>query len=120
MFPEWMQGAPNRFDTVLVANRGEIAVRVLRAVKEAGLRAIAVYSKPDSESLHVEIADEAILLPDGPLSENYLNQEAISKPLDLPGPVPYIRVTAFFRRGPISLEPYPTAKSFGLALELNQ
>ena len=77
MFPEWMQGAPNRFDTVLVANRGEIAVRVLRAVKEAGLRAIAVYSKPDSESLHVEIADEAILLPDGPLSENYLNQEAI-------------------------------------------
>ena len=77
MFPDWMQGAPNQFDTVLVANRGEIAVRVLRAVKEAGLRAVAVYSEPDSESLHVEIADEAILLPEGPLSENYLNQEAI-------------------------------------------
>ena len=48
MFPEWMEGAPTPFSSVLVANRGEIAVRVIMAVKEAGLRAIAVYS--DSEA----------------------------------------------------------------------
>ncbi len=77
MSPEWMQGAPKEYDSVLVANRGEIAVRVLRAVKESGLRAVAVYSEADSESLHVEIADEAVLLPGESLSENYLNAEAI-------------------------------------------
>ena len=42
MVPEWMKDAPNPFDTVLVANRGEIAVRIIKAVQEAGLRAIAI------------------------------------------------------------------------------
>ena len=48
MVPEWMKDAPNPFDTVLVANRGEIAVRIIKAVQEAGLRAIAIYSEPVS------------------------------------------------------------------------
>ena len=55
MFPEWMKGAPTPFSSVLVANRGEIAVRVITAVKEAGLRAIAVYSDPDSNALHLSL-----------------------------------------------------------------
>ena len=77
MVPDWMKGAPTPFSSVLVANRGEIAVRVIKAVKEAGLRAIAVYSDPDSSALHLEMADDAIHLPGNSLKENYLNSEAI-------------------------------------------
>ena len=77
MVPEWIRDAPNRFDTVLVANRGEIAVRIIKAVQEAGLRAVAIYSEPDRDSLHTEMANQSIYLPGESLSENYLNSEAI-------------------------------------------
>ena len=77
MFPDWMNSAPKPFDSVLVANRGEIAVGVLRAAKESGLRGIAVYSNPDKDSLHVEIADQSVHLPGDTLSETYLNMELI-------------------------------------------
>ena len=65
------------FNAVLVANRGEIAVRVLTAAREAGLRGVAVYSDADAKALHVEIADEAIHLPGKTLAETYLNSDAI-------------------------------------------
>ena len=77
MIPEWMVGAPRSFDTVLVANRGEIAVRVLRAASESGLRGVALFSDSDAGSLHVETADEAVHLPGASLAETYLNAEAI-------------------------------------------
>jgi acetyl-CoA carboxylase biotin carboxylase subunit len=77
MIPEWMKEAPKPFNSVLVANRGEIAVRIIKAVQEAGLRAIAIYSDPDKDSLHTEMADQSIHLPGENLSENYLNSEAI-------------------------------------------
>ncbi|MAU29991.1 MAG: hypothetical protein CMA26_02625 [Euryarchaeota archaeon] len=77
MFPEWMKEASTPFSSVLVANRGEIAVRIIKAVQEAGLRAIAVYSDPDRNALHLEIADEAVYLPGDSLVENYLSSEAI-------------------------------------------
>ena len=51
---------------VLVANRGEIALRIIRTVKELGLEAVAVYEKPDSESLFIRFADDAIHIGDGP------------------------------------------------------
>jgi acetyl-CoA carboxylase biotin carboxylase subunit len=65
------------FSKVLVANRGEIAVRVLRALKELGITGVAVYSDADAEAPHVERADEAVRIGPGPVAQSYLNAERI-------------------------------------------
>jgi acetyl-CoA/propionyl-CoA carboxylase, biotin carboxylase, biotin carboxyl carrier protein len=65
------------FAKVLVANRGEIAVRVIRALEEMGIASVAVYSEVDREARHVAMADEAYLLGPGPAPESYLNVEKI-------------------------------------------
>src|SRR3974390_1458243 len=59
------------FEKVLVANRGEIAVRIIRACKELNIRTVAVYSDQDANSMHVQLADEAICIGKGPGNESY-------------------------------------------------
>jgi acetyl-CoA carboxylase, biotin carboxylase subunit len=60
------------FEKILVANRGEIAVRIIRACKELHIKTVAVYSKADANSMHVQVADEAICIGDGPSTDSYL------------------------------------------------
>lgn len=61
----------------MIANRGEIAVRVIRACKEMGIRTVAVYSQPDADALHVALADESYCIGSGDASDSYLNGERI-------------------------------------------
>jgi acetyl-CoA carboxylase, biotin carboxylase subunit len=65
------------FEKILVANRGEIAVRIIRACKELNIRSVAVYSEADANSMHAQMADEAICIGKGPSSESYLRIDRI-------------------------------------------
>src|SRR6202795_1468052 len=65
------------FEKILIANRGEIALRIIRACKELGIRTLAVYSEADVDSLHVQLAGESICIGAAPSSESYLKIDRI-------------------------------------------
>ena len=62
---------------ILIANRGEIAVRIIRACREMGIETVAVYSEADAEALHTKLADEAVCIGPAPSSQSYLSMENI-------------------------------------------
>lgn len=65
------------FKKILIANRGEIAVRIIRACRDMGIRSVAVYSKEDKDALHVKLADQRVCIGEGPAKNSYLNMERI-------------------------------------------
>lgn len=73
------------FKKILVANRGEIAVRVIRAAKEMGIKTVAIYSDVDSNSLHVKLADEAYCIGPASVSQSYLNIPSIISVAEISG-----------------------------------
>ncbi len=65
------------YEKILIANRGEIAVRIIRACRELNIETVAVYSKADKTSLHTQLADEAVCIGEAPADKSYLNMERI-------------------------------------------
>ncbi|MCR5146402.1 MAG: acetyl-CoA carboxylase biotin carboxylase subunit [Clostridia bacterium] len=70
---------------ILIANRGEIAVRIIRACKEMNIKTVAVYSTADKDSLHTKLADEAICIGEGPAQKSYLNVQNIIEAANITG-----------------------------------
>jgi acetyl-CoA carboxylase biotin carboxylase subunit len=73
------------FDKILIANRGEIALRVLRAARELGIQTVAVHSTADAEAMHVKLADESVCIGPPPAKDSYLNIPAIVAACEITG-----------------------------------
>jgi len=73
------------FKKILIANRGEIAVRIIRACREMGIKTVAVHSEPDRNSRHVQLADESVCIGPGPATESYLNIPNIISAAEISG-----------------------------------
>ena len=96
-----------RFRTLLIANRGEIACRVIRTARAMGLRSVAVYSEADRGAMHVAEADESVLLGSARARDSYLNIERIIDAARKSGAEVSIPATGSCRRMPSSRRPAP-------------
>jgi len=103
---------------LLIANRGEIALRIVRACREIGISAVAVYSDADRNSLHVRHADEAYLIGPPPAQQSYLNGERIIETAKKAGADAVHPGYGFWPRTPTSPRPAWTPASSGWALRL--
>ncbi len=74
-----------KFEKLLVANRGEIAIRIIRAAKELNLKTVAIYSEADADALHTRLADEAVCIGSAPARESYLNITRIISAAEITG-----------------------------------
>ena len=73
------------FDKILIANRGEIALRVIRACKEMGVATVAVHSEADNDAMHVRLADESVCIGPAPAAKSYLNVPSIISAAEITG-----------------------------------
>ena len=73
------------FEKILIANRGEIALRVIRAAREMGIKSVAVHSTADTDAMHVRMADESVCIGPAPSSESYLSKAAIISACEITG-----------------------------------
>src|SRR5436190_20428560 len=78
-------GGGRMFDKILIANRGEIALRVLRACKELGIATVAVHSTADADAMHVRLADESVCIGPPPARDSYLNIPALLAACEITG-----------------------------------
>ncbi len=89
-------------EKVLIANRGEIALRILRACKELGIKTVAVHSTADRELMHLSLADEAVCIGPAPAAQSYLHIPAIIAAAEVTGAWVSIPATASSPKTPIS------------------
>ena len=73
------------FEKILIANRGEIALRVIRAAREGGIKSVAVHSTADADAMHVRMADESVCIGPASSSQSYLNKAAIISACEITG-----------------------------------
>ena len=90
------------FEKILIANRGEIALRIQRACRETGVKTVVVYSEADKEAKYVRLADEAVCIGPAPSNLSYLNMPALISAWKSPMPRRSTPATASCRRTPIS------------------
>ena len=89
------------FNKILIANRGEIACRIMRTARRLGIQTVAVYSEADATSLHVEMADEAYPIGPSPARESYLVIDHILAAAKQSGATPFIPAMASCRKMPL-------------------
>lgn len=86
------------FNKILIANRGEIALRIIRTCKEMGIPTVAVYSEADRDSLHVKFADEAVCIGPAASRDSYLKIPSILAAAEITMPMPYTQDMVFWQR----------------------
>lgn len=89
------------FNKILIANRGEIAIRIIRACRELGVKTVAVYSTADKTALHAQIADEAVCIGPAPSKDSYLNSKALLAACEITGAQAIHRLRFPFRKQPL-------------------